>query len=551
MSLNKYFVSSGMSIIGFLIIILFVFTTVSCSEERDVFTADSVNGMKVLEFKIQLNDFNGTSDSNPTEKERSIKQLCLFLFQNNGDELVQEDRYHEIENGKIRVTIPESEIKTGLKAYLIANMSFSNDPITEAELLQLKSTRRPEDFIGDGFPMCTSVLPIASDKAAPVVIEALLERVPSAFYIQVEENAAAGIIYNNSYRIEVEGLQIQEGALFSNTVTVLPAQGKTNYSSKLTAVNTPENVAYFYQSQRIKIYITPNDPNLGKTKIIMIENSESASRNKKFLLKIKPVKTIKQAVDFRIQVAEWETAVILVEVPLLTDVPHKPGILFAEGVSLDSGWYDLNKSFGQGGFSNDSNMCWAAVTTNMIQWWQDRYIADGNVLPVGAPNGFTPGREHANFRQLAIFDAFASHFSNVGGHEVSGVAWYFPKYFPELFPNTDHFFDHTYYDDKFPKNLKEFSDFIINGFKERGVLSIGTFMRTGQHTRSLWGCKYNTNTGIVEKLYLVDSNDKKAIMWLDVPVSVSTSGKLMAGPHEISSLSVLYAHPGRNASTLL
>lgn len=349
----------------------------------------------------------------------------------------------------------------------------------------------------------------------------------------------------------MEGLQIQEGNLFSNTVTALPAQEKTDYSSKLTAVNTAENIAYFYQSQQIKVHITPIDPNLGKAKTITIENSESAARNKKFLVKIKPVRTINQAVDFRVQVAEWGTEVILVEIPMVTDVPHVPGLLFAEGVSLDSGWYDLNKSKGHGGFSNDSKMCWAGVVTNMIQWWQDRYVADGGILPADTPNGFIPGRENANFRQLAIFETFVSHFSNISGHEVSGVAWYFPKYWPEVFPNIDHFFDHTYYDDKYPENIRELSDFMINGFKNRGVLAIATSLPSSQHTRTLWGCKYNTNTGIVEKLYLVDTDDKQTVMWLDVPVTVSASGKLMAGPHEITSLSVLYAYPGRNLNVLL
>ncbi|MEO4005768.1 fimbrial protein [Flavobacterium sp. CAU 1735] len=547
--MNKYFVSSVKSTISFLIIILFVFTPVSCSEERDVFTADPANGMKSLEFKISLSDFNESSDANPTEQENAIKQHSLFLFHNNGEELVQEERHHEIKNEKITVAIPESEIGEGLKAYLVANMTFSDDPITEAELLQLKSTRRPEDFISDGFPMCTSALPVLSGDASPIVIEASLQRVPSALYVEVEENAAAGTVYNNSYRIEMEGLQIQEGALFSNTVTALPAQGKTDYSSKLTAVNTPENIAYFYQSQQIKIYITPNDPNLGKAKIITIENSESVVRNKRFLLKIKPVKTIKKAIDFRIQVTEWETAVILVEVPLLTHVPHEPGTLFAEGVSLDTGWYDQNKSRGQEGFSQDSKLCWAATSSNMIQWWQDRYIADGNVLPVGVPNGFTPGREHANFRQLAVFETFASHFPNQGNMELKGMIWYFPKYFPEIFPNIDHFFDHSFFEEKYPNNVKAFSEFIIKGFQERGVCSITTV--TPHHIRTFWGCKYNVETGIIESIYLTESDDKDIVLWWDVPISVSSSGKLMVGPHEIHSVSVLYAYPGRSIPAVL
>ena len=57
-------------------------------------------------------------------------------------------------------------------------------------------------------------------------------------------------------------------------------------------------------------------------------------------------------------------------------------IVFAEGVTLTSGWYDVNKK--AQGDNGDINMCWAATSANMIQWFQDRYKAAGKTLPAGS-----------------------------------------------------------------------------------------------------------------------------------------------------------------------
>lgn len=56
-------------------------------------------------------------------------------------------------------------------------------------------------------------------------------------------------------------------------------------------------------------------------------------------------------------------------------------IRFAEGVTTEKGWYDVNK-VGRGE-NGDINMCWAAAASNILQWWQDRYIEAGNTLPEG------------------------------------------------------------------------------------------------------------------------------------------------------------------------
>ena len=71
-------------------------------------------------------------------------------------------------------------------------------------------------------------------------------------------------------------------------------------------------------------------------------------------------------------------------VPEEPELPQQPAegksIVFVEGVTSASGWYDVNK-MGDGTLNGDVNMCWAAASANMIQWWQDRYVAAGKSLP--------------------------------------------------------------------------------------------------------------------------------------------------------------------------
>ena len=94
-------------------------------------------------------------------------------------------------------------------------------------------------------------------------------------------------------------------------------------------------------------------------------------------------------------------------------------ILFAEGVTPESGWYDVNK-IGNGQINGDINMCWAATSSNIIQWWQDRYVAAGNTLPEGAVTG-----EGITY-QLALMEMFHKQWDNSKGADAThGVVWYF------------------------------------------------------------------------------------------------------------------------------
>ncbi len=233
---------------------------------------------------------------------------------------------------------------------------------------------------------------------------------------------------------------------------------------------------------------------------------------------------------WQINPAAWEHP------PTPTEPPLEAGLLFAEGVTLESGWYDQNKSRGAGGFSMDSNLCWAAATTNMIQWWLDRYVADGRTIPQNAPHGFLPGRENATYRQFAIFEEFCD--PNIAGDPFPEIPDYFTTYFPHIFPNADPFYDNTILHEIYPETLKEFSDYVVNGLKNRGVI----YMAAGGHARTLWGCRYNTKTGIVEKIYYTDSDDRQVVLWKDVVVKVSPNGRPMIGgiSKEIYNITILY-----------
>ena len=534
----------------------------ACSNEME--QPQVSNNNHPIELRIAVRSFISNADNDQTDQEAAVRNLALFLFDADGQEVVQTTRNHTIQDSKVFLDIETANIKGPLKVYAIANeIGVADTPITESELLEYKSQVSPTNFITNGFPMSSNAVTI--QKESPQTSAAVtLERVPSAIYVQVDTSEfedGSEAITNNSYKVEVEGLQVTEGAMFRNVASSLPTQGRTDYSSKLSSVNTPENIAYFYQSPQIKIHITPSNAKLGNTKTITIDAEKSQGRNKKFLVQIKPIKvpTVEPVtrVGFTVSVSEWDTEVIVVEVPesvpeITPDPAPEQGedvVLFAEGVNTESGWYDINKSKGLGGFSIDSYMCWALTETNMIQWWQDRYVASGKTLPPGVPNGFIPGRENANYRQLAIFEIFyVPTYKNNPGSVLKGLPTYFTTYFPDIFPNKDPFFtEGTYAKSMAVKDLKGFSDFVVNAFKDRGVVSLGL----PGHDTTLWGVTYNTGTGLVKNVFMSDSDDMDngemyVGIWERRSVKVNpTTGTISVGGKTIDAVCTLYAYPGK------
>ena len=215
-------------------------------------------------------------------------------------------------------------------------------------------------------------------------------------------------------------------------------------------------------------------------------------------------------------------------------------IVFAEGVSQSSGWYDVNKKSTTTNPGADAMMCWAASSSNIIQWFQDRYTTAGNTLPLGCPNGTSSKYNY----ELQIMDVYRDNWDNLarGNWTDGGVVWYFegkdvystmsndsrayPKsgtggYFKSvwssIYPSKMHqqsggsyAIAINCYNWLYESNpLAAFSNYIVEAFKY-GMSSMAVAISSnfsGGHAVTIWGYEIDKNTGYVTKLFITDSDD--------------------------------------------
>ena len=224
--------------------------------------------------------------------------------------------------------------------------------------------------------------------------------------------------------------------------------------------------------------------------------------------------------------------------------------VFAEGVTLTSGWYDVNKKSTTNSSGADAMMCWAASSSNIIQWFQDRYVADGNTLPTGCPNGTSSKYDY----ELQIMDVFRDNWDNLarGNWTDGGVIWYFegrdvyetnskescahPRsgtggyfksqwssiyanmfkyengwawYTGEPYTYATEINNYNWRGSSVADPLMKFSEYIISAF-EHGMSSMAVAMSSnfnGAHAVTIWGYEMDNATGYVTKLYIADSDD--------------------------------------------
>ena len=78
--------------------------------------------------------------------------------------------------------------------------------------------------------------------------------------------------------------------------------------------------------------------------------------------------------------------------------------LWVEGVNENSGWIDYEKTIEEDG---DDNICWAASTSNILDYWQSRYLIS-STIPTGQE----------------IWKRFKDVATNTGGSFISGIQWW-------------------------------------------------------------------------------------------------------------------------------
>ena len=232
-------------------------------------------------------------------------------------------------------------------------------------------------------------------------------------------------------------------------------------------------------------------------------------------------------------------------------------IVFAEGVTLSSGWYDVNKK--GAGDNGDINMCWAAASSNMIQWWQDRYVAAGNTLPSTAVNGVGT-KSYGVYApyELALMEVYHDEWNNSrGGHPEEAIPWYFEgklyggeyasagsqatplsaggyynsvwssiephlyrgyshDIFPSQYPNMYTYCYNNYYlwgngsTLQGQERLLYFSDLVVEAI-DRGIASLTIALSENiaslHHSVTLWGYEIDKATGLLTRIWITDSDD--------------------------------------------
>ena len=230
--------------------------------------------------------------------------------------------------------------------------------------------------------------------------------------------------------------------------------------------------------------------------------------------------------------------------------PSSYEIVFAEGVSTTTGWYDVNKK--AQGNNGDINMCWAAASSNMIQWFQDRYKAAGKALPAGAVDGVgVTVYENYGPYELELMNVFLSQWDNSkGGHMEQAIPWYFegvlnggeiaspgsqavPKtaggYWKSIWSSVTPYmycdYDSTVgyttcYNNYYlwgngssllgVDRLKYFSNLVVEAF-EHGMagltISLAANVSSAHHATTLWGYELDKTSGLVTRLWITDSDD--------------------------------------------
>lgn len=236
---------------------------------------------------------------------------------------------------------------------------------------------------------------------------------------------------------------------------------------------------------------------------------------------------------------------------------------WAPGVNKDDPgtWYDVNKTWYEVEETShgDTTLCWAASSSNIVSWWQDQNKANLAGMQ-GVPSG-----------QAEIWQAFQDAFYDAGYDGAGGIGWFFmgdeflyeldPEYVPRD-PGVD--MPGGYYKDVVADpesllqggsmavyigntpivdsyiSLKEFSSQLVSSISSGCAVSLGLVGHVdyfGGHAITLWGVDYNEESGLIETMYITDSDDAgqtegKVDGLLTVRCEVATIQKLTSNGYE-------------------
>ncbi len=194
------------------------------------------------------------------------------------------------------------------------------------------------------------------------------------------------------------------------------------------------------------------------------------------------------------------------------------------------GWYDVNKEdpSPRGG---DSDLCWAAVAANTLQWWldQNKVYVDRYDRERKIPRNF-----ESPFKS-DIFELYKNSFANKGGDLKTSFDWFFNGKYGNLdgsaslqnWPGAG-FFKEVFTKDVFSDaerskrfigedfrpveqigfSVENFSDEVAKALRlGEGLSCVVRYPNGYLHALSIWGVDFDEQ-GRVSHIYLTDSNDR-------------------------------------------
>lgn len=172
---------------------------------------------------------------------------------------------------------------------------------------------------------------------------------------------------------------------------------------------------------------------------------------------------------------------------------------WAKGVSVEGGWYNTFQF---------TNGCWAAVSSNMIAWWQDRikerYIYTGKCWDPEEIN-----RE---------FDC-NSYFNDNGDYVFKALDWYLKETHPTIVYSRTGLYQNYLsvgdYDNPIiftrgyiNSNEEILTDVLLRYFTTGNYIAQ---IRDNNHAWTLWAIEVDTETNTITRIWVTDSvpNDRK------------------------------------------
>lgn len=195
--------------------------------------------------------------------------------------------------------------------------------------------------------------------------------------------------------------------------------------------------------------------------------------------------------------------------------------VFVEGVSTESGWFDVSKRvLSQTPAYDDSNMCGFATSANMLAYWQSRH-------PTAFPSSMPKGVEAIYNDMFRIYgNTSANPNAILGAMTDNQTSCYLDRIYGEarnfaVAPGlgNPHNFDDLYVgrtgvefsEDSGLKKFMEFPDVLAWALEHNSPLGFNLQIAhdsgSGAHALTVWGAKYNDYDGGLLGLYYTNSDD--------------------------------------------